>query len=109
MTHDPNQNNRQNPEAEDAEDFPLNDLLPQYFALCRRDLERLRAASESRQFGEIRVLGHNLKGSGGAYGFPELSRIGANIELAAKSGDDSTVRVGIDQLAAFLSAHIFSA
>lgn len=107
MTHDPNLHDHQQPEpdAADTGDFGLSELLPQYFELCRRDLRLLETACESRQFGQIRVLGHNLKGSGGAYGFPELSGIGAIIELAAKSGDDSTIRLGIDQLAAFLSVH----
>jgi len=91
--------------GEEIDDFDLTDLLPQYFELCRRDLQQLRSASDLKQYGQIRILGHNLKGSGGAYGFPELSEIGATIEMAAKAAEDRALRAGIEQLAAFLDAH----
>jgi histidine phosphotransfer protein HptB len=88
----------------DDDDFSLADLIPQYFALCRRDLLNLRAAIESKEFDQVRVLGHNLKGSGGAYGFPELSEIGAQIESAAKTQDTGKAGSGVARLAEFLSA-----
>ena len=92
-------------EHEDEEDdFGLTELIPQYFALCRRDLQNLRAALDEKQFDQIRVLGHNLKGSGGAYGFPGLSEIGARIETAAKAGNESEAREGVEQLAEFLKS-----
>ena len=104
MTDDPKDtsDDYENDERE-ADDSALAELLPQYFALCQKDLEQLKDACEFRRFGEIRVLGHNLKGSGGAYGFPELSRLGAEIEAAAKAGNEADVRSGIAQFAAFLS------
>jgi HPt (histidine-containing phosphotransfer) domain-containing protein len=104
MTHDPKDAPDEYPDGErEADESALAELLPQYFALCRKDLEHLKDACELRRFGEIRVLGHNLKGSGGAYGFPELSRLGAEIEAAAKAGNEADVRSGIAQFAAFLS------
>ena len=36
---------------------------------------------------EIRKLGHNMKGSGTAYGFSEITRLGAAIETAAKDAN----------------------
>jgi HPt (histidine-containing phosphotransfer) domain-containing protein len=89
--------------GDDEEDAGLAELIPQYFELCRRDLESLRIALKARQFDEIRVLGHNLKGSGGAYGFPELSRLGARLESAGKSHDDTTARESVEQLSEFLN------
>ncbi|MFZ0591931.1 MAG: Hpt domain-containing protein [Bryobacteraceae bacterium] len=95
----------QEADEDDEPDFDLAELLPQYFALCRRDLDRLKAAFEQREFGQVRLLGHNLKGSGGAYGFPELTEIGAAIERAAKAEDEIAIRTGIDQFATFLISH----
>jgi HPt (histidine-containing phosphotransfer) domain-containing protein len=89
----------------DEPDLDIAELIPQYFALCRRDLDKLRDAFLQRQFVQVRMLGHNLKGSGGAYGFPELSEIGAAIEAAGKAGDETAVRAGIDQFAGFLASH----
>lgn len=86
----------------DDDDFGLQDLVPQYLALCRRDLLAMQAALERLDFDRVRVLGHNLKGSGSAYGFPRLTDLGARVEQAAKSNDNDTIRVGITELEAFL-------
>lgn len=88
----------------DEEDFGLQDLVPQYLELCRRDLLAMQAALEKVDFDRVRVLGHNLKGSGGAYGFPHLTDLGARVEQAAKSSDDSAIRCGITELKAFLDS-----
>ena len=87
------------------EDSGLAELIPLYFALCRRDLLSLRTALEGTDFNQVRILGHNLRGSGGAYGFPELSEIGAVIETAGKTKDADLARDGIAKLAGFLEAH----
>jgi HPt (histidine-containing phosphotransfer) domain-containing protein len=89
---------------EDNEDIGLAELLPQYFALCRDDLESLRACLKAGQFDKIRVLGHNLKGSGGAYGFPELSQLGAHLESAGKTHDHAAALESIGQLSDFLDS-----
>jgi HPt (histidine-containing phosphotransfer) domain-containing protein len=89
---------------DDDEDIGLAELLPQYFALCRDDLESLRACLEAGQFDKIRVLGHNLKGSGGAYGFPELSQLGGHLESAGKTHDGPAARESIEQLSEFLNS-----
>lgn len=86
------------------EDSGLAELIPQYFALCRRDLENLRGAVAAGEFDKIRVLGHNLKGSGGAYGFPEISQLGSRLELAGKTQDESEAKEGIGDLAEFLNS-----
>ena len=86
------------------DDFGLQDLVPQYLALCRRDLLAMQSALERLDFDRVRVLGHNLKGSGSAYGFPRLTDLGASVEQAAKSNDNDTIRVGITELEAFLDS-----
>ncbi len=101
-------NENEHPEANangDEEEFMLTGLLPQYFALCRRDLEHLQRALHDGIFDEIRIVGHNLKGSGGAYGFPELSQMGLEIEAASKTGDREALQRQIEGLADFLGAH----
>lgn len=91
------------PPAED-DDSVLAELLPQYFDLCRRDLVQLRDALAQNDFEKVRVLGHNLKGSGGAYGFPNLTEIGASLETSGKTQDGGLARSATDRLAEFLSA-----
>jgi HPt (histidine-containing phosphotransfer) domain-containing protein len=92
-------------DLDDEDEFALTDLLPQYFALCRRDLEHVRKALQNDNLDDIRIVGHNLKGSGGAYGFPELSGIGLAMETAAKAGNRKALERQIEELADFLRAH----
>jgi hypothetical protein len=47
-------------------------------------------------------LGHQLKGTGQGYGFPEITRTGAAIESAAVAGDEETIRSQIRVLDAYL-------
>jgi|GEM_PF-2895482 len=46
----------------------------------------LLAASD---FERLLVLGHSLKGSGGSFGFPELTRFGAALERSAQASIQS--------------------
>jgi HPt (histidine-containing phosphotransfer) domain-containing protein len=89
----------------EEDDFGLAEILPQYFALCRRDLLNLREALARHDFEKIRVLGHNLKGSGGAYGFPDVTDIGASLEASGKTQDAPLAQSAVDRLAGFLTAH----
>lgn len=91
--------------GEEEDDFGLAEILPQYFALCRRDLLNLQAALDENDFERVRVLGHNLKGSGGAYGFPDLTEIGASLETSGKSQDAALAKSSADRFAEFLNTH----
>lgn len=62
-------------------------LLPGYLARRREDVERLETLLADGDLDAVRRLGHQLKGSGGSYGVPELSALGADLEDAAGAGD----------------------
>ena len=62
-------------------------LIPRYLARRREEIASLRAGLDARDFEALRIIGHSLKGSGGGYGFPALSDIGARIEKAAVAAD----------------------
>jgi len=49
-----------------------------------------------------RRLGHQFKGSVNGYGFPEITRTGAAVELAAIAANEDEIRRQILALAAFL-------
>jgi HPt (histidine-containing phosphotransfer) domain-containing protein len=97
--------NRGGSRPDEEEDFGLSEILPQYFDLCRRDLLHLQLALEENDFERVRVLGHNLKGSGGAYGFPDLTEIGASLETSGKSQDPTLAKSATERLAEFLNSH----
>lgn len=77
-------------------------LVGQYLQNREGDIGRLQDALRRDDFETIRVTGHNLYGSGSAYGLDEVSRIGANLEQAAEQQDSSGVVRLVAELAEFL-------
>src|SRR5262249_33291505 len=56
-------------------DPEMEALVGKYRRARHADLETMRAALRDRDFDVIRQLGHSMKGSGGAYGFAEITRL----------------------------------
>ena len=83
-------------------DSDLQDLIPGYLENRGKDLLVYQQALEKDNFDAIAILGHSMKGSGGGYGFNDLSSIGRAIEKAAKSRDKESVRQSIIDLTDFL-------
>jgi signal transduction histidine kinase/CheY-like chemotaxis protein len=79
-------------------DPDLMDLIPGYVQNRFRDVEACRARLQGARFEEIRILAHGMAGSGGAYGFDEITRIGRAMELAARAGDGAACAKAIDEL-----------
>ncbi len=96
----------QNPQSEKIRvriDRDLQDLIPDYLKNRGKDLLVYQQALEKDDFDSIAVLGHSMKGSGGGYGFNDLSSIGRAIEKAAKSRDKESVHQSIINLTDFLN------
>ncbi len=83
-------------------DADLQELVPGYLKNREKDLLMYQQALEEGDFDSIALLGHSMKGSGGGYGFNDLSQIGRAIEKAAKSRDKESVRKSIIDLTAYL-------
>jgi len=77
-------------------------LLTQYIDRCLTALPAAKTALDRSDYGHVRVFGHRLKGSGGAYGIPVLTTIGSGLEDAARRGDMACLRSGIAELEAYL-------
>ena len=69
----------------------------QYLVNCRENVVKMLMAFDRSDMETVATLGHNLRGSGSSFGFPEISESGAAIQIAAEAGHDSVVR---DQIAA---------
>ena len=86
-------------------DPDLEDLIPYFLDKRRKDIAnitKLLATEEPKSMEEIRKLGHSMKGSGGSYGFDEISRIGEAIGKAATNCDKKE----IDRLNTALSHYV---
>ena len=77
-------------------------LVGKYLDKRKDDIGKLTQALADSDFETIRVTGHNLYGSGSAYGLDPISCIGATIENAADSKDVSEIEQSIDALQQFL-------
>jgi hypothetical protein len=80
----------------------LEGLVPRYLADIRRDMDTILADVDSKDCKIASRLGHHLKGSGEGYGFSEITRAGAAVELAAMAVNQDEIRAQIHALAAYL-------
>jgi HPt (histidine-containing phosphotransfer) domain-containing protein len=79
-------------------------LVPDYLKNRAADVQKLEAALAARDFAVLRKVGHNIRGSAGAYGLPPLSDIGARIEDAAVKQDLGALAPAIEAMRQFLLA-----
>ena len=80
----------------------LEPVIPRYLARRREEIARLRASLDAGDYAALRQIGHSLKGSGGGYGFPALSAIGARIERAALAADAAALEGLLAEYADYL-------
>ena len=67
------------------DDLNMATLLKEhYLKSFPSKLELLSAAIRENDFESIQRLGHQLRGSGSSYGFPEITAIGSEIEAAGE-------------------------
>ena len=78
-------------------------LVSEYLTDCQKDLSALNAALVEQDYEGARVFGHQMKGTGSPYGFPDLSKLGAAIERAAAHKDAPELDHLVNQLEGYLS------
>lgn len=82
----------------------LESIVPRFLANCNKRISSMRDALKQRDFTNVRIIGHHLKGAGGTYGFAAITGFGARIEEAAKSGDEESIALCLDEFEAYLSS-----
>lgn len=70
----------------------IKDLIPGFMANRKKDLVVLQGHIDKGNCEEISKIAHKIKGSSGGYGFHDLSKVGAQIEEAAKKNDIDSIR-----------------
>jgi CheY-like chemotaxis protein/HPt (histidine-containing phosphotransfer) domain-containing protein len=73
-------------ERVEVKDESFAQLVELFVRELGEDVEALRKLFASGQLEELKRLAHQLKGSCGSYGFPELSRHAAELERCVKEG-----------------------
>ena len=78
------------------------ELAPLYVERCRADVARMKDDLDRNDFKALHGTGHTIKGTGGSYGFYEMTRIAAGIETAAAASDRDRLQSLLAQLERYL-------
>ncbi len=83
-------------------DPDIMDLVPDFLANRKNDVQSMRQALTGMDFEAVGRIGHSIKGAGGGFGFDRISELGRDIERAARDRNADLLRSGIDALAHYL-------
>jgi HPt (histidine-containing phosphotransfer) domain-containing protein len=83
-------------------DAQIAALVPRFLANRAADADRIRTALAGADFEAIRASAHGMKGAGGGYGFPEISRLGAALEEGARQRDTVAIAALVASLEEYL-------
>jgi PAS domain S-box-containing protein len=76
--------------------------IPAYLQNCRQNAHLMLAALDVVDFETVTFLGHQMSGSGGMFGFQEITDIGAAVEQAARGADTDAARKCVNELVSCL-------
>ena len=80
----------------------LTDQIPAYLENCRQNVILMQAALDRADFETVAILGHNLRGSGGSFGFQDITELGAGLEQTCEDTDLAGTRRLLGALSRYL-------
>ena len=80
------------------EDASFADIVVEFVDGLEARLNTMRTAVETRDFESLRIAAHQLKGSGGGYGYPQLTEQAADLEQRANAQTLEECREALDGL-----------
>jgi PAS domain S-box-containing protein len=78
------------------------DRIPAYLLNCRQNVNFILEALNRVDLETVTILGHQMSGSGGMFGFQEITDISAALEQAAQNADIETSRKWVSELSSYL-------
>jgi PAS domain S-box-containing protein len=78
--------------------------IPGYLQNCKQNVVAMLDALDRADFETVTVMGHNLRGSGGSFGFQAITDIGGALQQAAESADIDASRKLVGELSIFLQS-----
>jgi len=85
-------------------DQELITVVPDYLEDRRQDCHAIERLLDDGDLNGIRALAHRMKGSGGSYGFDEISALGEALERAVLVPDTHGIRTVVSRLKSYLSS-----
>jgi len=83
-------------------DRELQSIVPEYLVKRARDCAEIGHLLACGAMEDIKIMGHRMKGSGGSFGFDEISAIGEELEAAARNSNAGAVRIAAGRLRSYL-------
>jgi PAS domain S-box-containing protein len=83
-------------------DADLAELVPGFLENRRTDLDAIASALARVDYENVRILGHNMRGSGAGYGFNRITELGASLEQAAVRCESEEIRARAAELSRYL-------
>ena len=80
------------------DDAEFREIVVEFIDKFREKLVAMHAALAAGDVGELKMLAHWLKGSGGSAGFPVLAAAAARLEQALVAGDRPLLAAGLADL-----------
>ena len=91
---------------DDFDDDEWAEMQEMYINHTSKELKNIKENLDSAAFDSLRTFGHNIKGSGGMYGFNEITIRGAAIESAAMNENLEDIKSHLDALEVFLKSKL---
>jgi HPt (histidine-containing phosphotransfer) domain-containing protein len=85
-----------------------HEIQIKYLEHRQRDLENCLISLQEERLEEIQKVGHQLKGNGETFGYPELTIIGKELERAVLQHDLSQIENSLQNFATWVHNHQFS-
>jgi|TARA_B100000073_G_C23686935_1_gene554831 HPt (histidine-containing phosphotransfer) domain-containing protein len=89
---------------EGFDDEEWAEMQEMYINHTSKELEKIKTQLNLDSIDSIRTFGHNIKGSGGMYGFNEVTDLGLQIETAAKEENLESIKSNLEVLEDFLKS-----
>ena len=91
---------------DDFDDEEWAEMQEMYINHTSKELAKIQDDIDSVEIDSLRTFGHNIKGSGGMYGFGEVTNLGTEIEASAKANDRNKIKSLLEELSSFLKTKI---
>jgi len=78
------------------------EMQKMYINFTFKELEKIQKSMDTATMESLRTFGHNIKGSGGMYGFDRVTELGAKIETAANENKLEDIKSFFKELKDFL-------
>jgi len=89
-----------------ADDPGMSELIEAFITRLPEMADAMAQALANNCFDELRRLAHQLKGSGGGYGYPSLTQQARKLEDSARAADGEAARLALGELQATVHAAV---